>query len=57
MKTANYALMVLVPLLSACVTNGYISLQDASKDLVTKHIAQRTTTKARVTKCFGKANM
>ncbi|MCG7756319.1 MAG: hypothetical protein LZF63_06625 [Nitrosomonas sp.] len=63
MKTVNYALIVLaLPLivlallLSACVTTGYISLQDAPRDLVTKHIVQGTTTKARVTKCFGKAN-
>ncbi len=56
MRTVNYVLVVLVLLLSACVTTGSISLQDASRDLVTRHIVQGATTKARVTKCFGKAN-
>lgn len=55
MKTVNYALMVLTLLLSACVTTGYISLQDAPRDLITKHLTQGKTSKHKVIECFGHA--
>lgn len=56
MSVNNLVKIIFVIFISACTTTGYIFLQDAPRDLVTKHIVQGTTTEARIIKCFGKAN-
>lgn len=53
MRVINIVLVFFVLSLSACMTKVYIPLQDASKDLIERHIIIGKTTKSRVIKCFG----